>query len=1099
MPHTPRIGIQIGQGDPFWVQVREVMWQRAQALPVEVVEIDLEHPGLVTHDEQVEVVEDLRVQEIDALIGNALTPYLLTSIPDHGIPVVYLPETPVRHLRLSSRQGLYDAAHMLGSFLTARRATGGAVLLISGQTGDDDSSRSRLDGFHAALPADGRFTVHHIETNWIYDNAWSQVTAYLRAHPDLAPDAIVGLSDSLAIAARDAAGAQARLAPSTLILGINGDPWAVAAIADGRMTATVETDIDDIATQGVNLAYRAARGEPLPAYFRIRQHLVTATNVTEVATRKLISLADLPTRLVGVNRRHEQQRVVQLETSLAINRQVGLILDEQQLSLAITALIRDNYGFDDARLLIWNQASGRLVEVSAARSGDAATGIRPDSAGPLADVLAHDRSIFIPEVRASHRFPPDPAWPDMRARVVVPVHLGGEIVGLLDLKNRRAAHRTREELDGLQVLADQLGISMRNAELYGQALAARATAEKADRLKTALLANVSHELRTPLNVILGYSRAALDALPPGVATAPDGLRQDLLQIYRSGEDLLRLINDLLDLSRAEIDELDLLPERLDTRDFLEEVFRAAVEALGAGGAVTWRLDLPDVLPPMTADPLRLRQVLLNLLHNAHKFTATGQITLGATALSSELHLWVADTGVGIAPSMREQIFEPFISGDPRAMRHEGIGLGLSIARRLVGLHHGRLTVESRPHQGSTFHIYLPLTAARDPAADSGDRQVILLIAESDLPSAGLVQLAARRGLALQRLHPDDDLARVLETIDPALLAWDLAATGAENWSSVQQLRAHPQLKQLPVILYDHGPGSVAPVQAGIATSLLLKPAPAGALAQALADLAPPEPAGSILVVEDDPQTRALHQRLLVEQFPGYHVHDVGGGRAALDFLAHETPSLVVLDLSMPELDGFGVLEALRAEPRSATVPVLVLSGRVLDPDDIRRLTEARVIFQTKNVLSQSELADSLRRAVAHDTLLPPPTSALVKQAISFIQQHHDEPLSRQAIAGALAVSKDYLGRIFHQELGISPWEYLIRYRVLRAKELLLTTNYTVAEVAGRVGFDNATYFSHIFHREVGCTPRTFRAQLTHPTPAGETPAGRVAAGSPGDP
>jgi signal transduction histidine kinase/AraC-like DNA-binding protein len=1073
------------------------MWQRAQALPVEVVEIDLEHPGLFPHDEQVEVVEDLRVQEIDALIGNALTAYLLTSIPDHGIPTVYLPETSVRHPWLTSRQGLYDAGHMLGTFLTTHRADGGAVLLVSGTIGGDGSSRSRLDGFHAALPADVRFAIHHVITNWSYDDGCAQVAAYLRAHRDLIPDAIVGLSDSLAIAARDAAGALARLAPSTLILGINGDPWAVAAIAEGRMTATVETDIDDIATQGVNLAYRAARGEPLPAYFRIRQRLVTTTNVAEVATRKLISLADLPTRLVGVNRRHEQQRVTQLETSLAIDRQVGLILDEQQLSLAITALIRDNYGFDDARFLIWNQAADRLVEVSAARRDDNAAGLCPDPAGPLAYVLANDRIIFIPEVHASHRFPPDPAWPDMRARVVVPVHLGGEIVGVLDLQNRRAAHRTREELDGLQVLADQLGISMRNAELYGQALAARASAEKADRLKTALLANVSHELRTPLNVILGYSRAALDALPQSEAPALAGLRQDLLQIYRSGEDLLRLINDLLDLSRAEIDELDLLPERLDTRGFLEEVFRAAAEAMGAGRAVTWRLDLPDVLPPMTADPLRLRQVLLNLLHNAHKFTATGQITLGATALASELHLWVADTGLGIAPSMQEQIFEPFISGDPRAMRHEGIGLGLSIARRLVGLHHGRLTVESHPHQGSTFHIYLPQSTERDPASASGDQQVILLIAERDLPSAGLVQLAARRGLALQRLHPDDDLARVLATSDPALLAWDLAATEAENWSSVQQLRAHPRLKQLPVLLYDHRPGSAAPVQAGIATGLLLKPAAAGALAEALTDLAPPEPAGSVLVVEDDAQTRALHHRLIVEQLPGYQVHDVSGGRAALDFLAHETPSLVMLDLAMPEVDGFVVLEALRAEPRTATVPVLVFSGRVLDPADIRRLTEARVIFQTKDVLSQRELADSLRRAVARDTLLPPPTSSLVKQAIAFIQQHHDESLSRQAIAGALAVSKDYLGRIFHQELGISPWEYLIRYRVLRAKKLLLTTSYTVAEIAGRVGFDNAAYFSHIFHREVGCTPRAFRAQLPHSTPAGDTPEGRAASASPG--
>ena len=205
---------------------------------------------------------------------------------------------------------------------------------------------------------------------------------------------------------------------------------------------------------------------------------------------------------------------------------------------------------------------------------------------------------------------------------------------------------------------------------------------------------------------------------------------------------------------------------------------------------------------------------------------------------------------------------------------------------------------------------------------------------------------------------------------------------------------------------------------------------------------------------------------------------LGDGRAALDILAGETPSLIVLDLMMPEVDGFAVLEALRGNSRTASVPVLVLSGKILSADDVRRLAEARVIYQTKDMLAEADLAESLRRTLAREEPLPPQTSALVKSAVAFIQQHHDEPLSRQEIADTIGVSKDYLGRIFQQELGLSPWEYLIRYRVLRAKELLRTTDYSVAEVATRVGFDSATYFSHIFHREVGCSPRAFRAQIT---------------------
>ncbi|HEX9370599.1 MAG TPA: ATP-binding protein [Roseiflexaceae bacterium] len=1073
MPHTPRIGIQIEHVDPFWVQVREVMWQRAQTLSAELIEIGIQESLFLSADEQAEAVEDLIVQELDALICNTYPPSLLARILDRGIPIIYVSEIPLRHPRFTSRLGLYDAAHMIGVFLDARLAGRGSVLIVGGCAAGDDTGQSRLDGFWAALSGERQYAIHHVPSDWLYEAARQRVGVYLDEHPALHVDAIFGLSDSQALAARDACRARGRIDRHTLIVGINGDPLALAAIADGSMAATVETDVDDMATQAVDLAHRAANGEPLPPYFRCNQRLVTADNVAEAAMRKMLSLATLPTRLIDVNRGNEQQRVVQIETSRAIDRQVGLILDEQRLSLAITALIRDSYGFDHARFLIWNHDAGRLVEVGGTRRAGESADLAVDPAGPLAYALAQNQMIFLPDTSASHRFAPDPLWPEMRARVVVPVRLGGQIVGLLDLHRHRAAHYTREELNGLQLLADRIGISMRNAELYGQELEARATAEKADRLKTALLANVSHELRTPLNVILGYSWTALDALTSGRASSA-GLCQDLTQIYRSGEHLLRLINDLLDLSRAEIDELDLLPETIDTYGFLKEVFQDSSHQFGTG-AVTWRLELPPKLPAIGADPVRLRQVLLNLLHNAHKFTQRGRITLGAAVAAPELHLWVADTGVGIPDELRDQIFDPFVSVGDGVRRREGIGLGLSITRRLVVLHHGRMELESQVGSGSTFHIYLPLPrpeAAVTPA--DGAPRALLLITEAAAPTS-MVELAERRGLALRRLRPGDDPDGALAAAQPALLAWDLATAAAGGWQVVEQIRALPQLGQIPVMLYQSDPDATLH-SADAATGLLMKPLGDGALIEALSDLDPRDPAGSILIVEDDPQTRALHRRIIAAHFPGYTIRDAGDGRAALEILARETPSLVVLDLAMPEVDGFAVLEALRASSRTAAVPVLVLSGRALAADDIRRLGEARVIFQTKDVLSEDELAESLRRTLARAEPLPPHTSALVKRAIAFIQQHHDESLSRQAIADAAGVNKDYLGRIFHQELGLSPWEYLIRYRVLRAKELLRMTDYTVAEVATRVGFDTATYFSHIFHREVGCSPRAYRAQ-----------------------
>lgn len=349
----------------------------------------------------------------------------------------------------------------------------------------------------------------------------------------------------------------------------------------------------------------------------------------------------------------------------------------------------------------------------------------------------------------------------------------------------------------------------------------------------------------------------------------------------------------------------------------------------------------------------------------------------------------------------------------------------------------------------------------------------MIAARETLP-ADLARLAEVRALSLQRLRPDDELAALLEATRPALLVWDLAVPGANDWKIVRQLRA--QYAQLPVLFYNQGVADDQ-LMATITTSLLLKPVSDANLTDLIDDVWQDDAGELILIVDDDPQTRAAHAKLISEYLPQRTVRAVDGGSAAIDVLSQATPSLVVLDLVMPEIDGFAVLEALRNNPRTCQVPVIVLSGHELSTDDIRRLNAARAVFQAKNILSNDELAETLRRTQHRDNALAPHTSALVKVAIGFIQQHYAETLSLQMIADAAGVSKDYLGRIFGQELGLSPWEFLVRYRVLRAKELLLTSDASIAEIATRVGFDTPTYFSHVFHREAGCSPRAFRARI----------------------
>jgi AraC-like DNA-binding protein/CheY-like chemotaxis protein len=580
-------------------------------------------------------------------------------------------------------------------------------------------------------------------------------------------------------------------------------------------------------------------------------------------------------------------------------------------------------------------------------------------------------------------------------------------------------------------------------------------------------------LRTPLNIILGYSRDALGAPNPYGATLPQALLDDLEHIHSSAEHQLRVVNDLLDLSRAEIDELDLYLELLDPRPLLQDAFDSIAHAV-TEPAVTWQLQLPNRLPLIQADPVRLRQVLLNLLSNAHKFTAQGEVVLGAQVEPSHLHLWVQDTGEGISPDMQESIFEPFVTAEHAGRRREGIGLGLSIARRLVALHCGSMVLESRPGRGSTFHVYLPLPTLAEKTAPLTEtaQPVLLLITATDQLTAEIVELGRRQGLVTQRLRASDDLDAVLCDVQPATLAWDLAGASPSDWAMVRRIRNHPRLSQLPFILY--GQGEPAKRSIGL-TSVVIKPTSAPTLLDAINALCPEEMTGPILIVDDDPVARQAHQDMIAQGLPGYPVCAVNDGAAALVAMAGQKPSLVLLDLMMPEMDGFDVLDRMRADPRLFAVPVVILTSKVLTLDDIKRIEQhTHVVVQSKGVLADGEMIAALHRSLFGEESLPLQTSALVKRSVAYMHQNYTRPLARWEIAAAIGVSENYFSRLFSQELGLSPRDYLNRFRISQAKVLLRHTGGSVMSVASRVGFKDPKYFSRVFRRLTGLSPSEFR-------------------------
>jgi signal transduction histidine kinase/DNA-binding LacI/PurR family transcriptional regulator len=377
------------------------------------------------------------------------------------------------------------------------------------------------------------------------------------------------------------------------------------------------------------------------------------------------------------------------------------------------------------------------------------------------------------------------------------------------------------EGDVYELLRGNLSSALQGAFLFREIQQARSTAEKADRIKTRLLANVSHEMRTPLNIILGYTHNALEASNPYRSSLPEELITDLRHIQNNAEHQLRVINDLLDLSRAQIDELDLSLELMNPLPVLAESFHSLADQSNTPD-VTWRLELPERLPVIRADPVRLRQILLNLLSNARKFTERGQVLLGAAVAPPHLHIWVTDTGMGIPLDQKERIFEPFVTVESDRNISGGIGLGLSITRHLIALHGGTLTLDSQPGQGSTFHILLPLPSLGEekmsPLSDA--EPVLLLISSSDQPSKEILEIARHQGLKINRLRNNEDLEQAIAGMRPVSLAWDLAEARPGDWNIVRRLRHYSGLSRVPFMLF--GQSKVDEVESSAITGFVLK-------------------------------------------------------------------------------------------------------------------------------------------------------------------------------------------------------------------------------------------------------------------------------------
>ena len=465
-------------------------------------------------------------------------------------------------------------------------------------------------------------------------------------------------------------------------------------------------------------------------------------------------------------------------------------------------------------------------------------------------------------------------------------------------------------------------------------------AEAANRSKSQFLANMSHELRTPLNAIIGYSEMLREDIDdPGAVS-------DLRKIEGSGKHLLSLINDVLDLSKIEAGKMELHHERFDIGMTCRDI-AGAIAPLVERNRNTLVVEVPPDLGSMWSDVVRLRQVLLNLLSNAAKFTSDGQIHLSARREGTAVIFEVGDNGMGMPPEVVERLFQPFSQADASTTRKfGGTGLGLALVRHFARLLGGEVTVASEVGRGSTFRVRLPDAPqvrhdAIDAIADLPRAQgtVVLAIDDDPLVHELLARTLEPHGMRLVSASNGREGLEFARRLQPSAITLDVMMPDMDGWAVLAALKADPATKAIPVAMLTIVDGEPRGKAMG-ASAWLLKPIDRRRLLDVVQTMV--GFAGEVLVVDDDEALRELAVRVLSER--GCTVRSARDGEEALLEMRAKPPGLVLLDLMMPNMDGFQLLEVMRADPSLASIPVVVLSAMDLDASDRERLSGAKKVL-----------------------------------------------------------------------------------------------------------------------------------------------------------
>jgi PAS domain S-box-containing protein len=664
-----------------------------------------------------------------------------------------------------------------------------------------------------------------------------------------------------------------------------------------------------------------------------------------------------------------ERRARQLATAADVSRAAASILELDSLLFEVTDLIRERFDFYHASIFLLDgegeyaelrESTGEVGRIMKERGHRLLVG------GPsiIGWVTANRRPRVALDVGEDPIHFRNELLPDTRSELAIPLISGDRLLGALDVQSTEPNAFGEDDVRVLQILADQVAVAIENAQAYKAQQEAAERTREADRLKSQFLANMSHELRTPLNSVIGFSRVILRGIDGPLTELQ---QQDLTAIYNSGQHLLGLINDILDLSKIEAGKMDLTFEEVDLKEVCRGVMSTAI-ALVKDKPIELRQDIDPNLPIVQADGQRIRQVILNFLSNAAKFTEKGHISLRAYRQDDDVVISVTDTGIGISEEHKEKIFKEFEQVDASPTRRAGgTGLGLAISRHFIEMHGGEIWSDSQVGAGSTFYFSLPIHREAEAVAEREREEIDysrrLILAVDDDP--GVITLFKRylekQGYQVLGVGRAGEVIPLAEELSPYAITLDILMPDKDGWEVIQELKRNRRTRTIPVIICsitgERGKGFTLG-----AADYLVKPIMENELLEALNRVDGIKENKRVVIVDDQPADVRLIRRILEAQ-TNFRVFEAQGGQEGIKIIKREQPDLIILDLMMPEVDGFAVLEAVKADPATRSIPIIVITAKELSDEDRRVLNGQIEVLLQKGLLDEEELLQNLAQAL----------------------------------------------------------------------------------------------------------------------------------------